>query len=131
MPKRVGRLYFTVISNKHFSLLRTTIIEPGPVSTQFAANAKERREEVDLSTIDDKTQALMKETLMAYYQAIINIFQKPSELAELVKKVLLLKNPHFRYQPHPTYRQKEMTTKLKDMNGDGIMELFSNKFAPH
>lgn len=88
-------------------------------------NAKQIREQVDISSADDKTKTLMNETLTSYRDAIIKMSpQKPAEIAELVKKVLLLKNPHFRYQPHATYRHKEMTTKIKDMNGDGIMGLF-------
>ncbi|KAK3749952.1 hypothetical protein QZH41_013862 [Actinostola sp. cb2023] len=109
--------------------VKTTMIEPGPVVTNFAVNSKALREEVDISSTDDKTKSLLKETLQDYYRTITTLNQTAADIAELVKKVLLLKNPQFRYQPNDKYRQKELASKLSDRTGNAIMGLFSKSFA--
>ena len=106
------------------------MIEPGPVVTSFFANAKSFREDIDISSADDKTKSLLKETLQSYYESFTNFNQPASDIAEAVKKALLLKNPNFRYQTNTkAYRQKESASKISDPTGNAIMELFSKSFA--
>ncbi|XP_001634839.2 retinol dehydrogenase 8 [Nematostella vectensis] len=110
--------------------IKTTIIEPGPVATNFASNAKAIRDEVDISGTDEQTQALLKSALTKMYHSLTNYGQTPEEIAELTKKALLLKRPPLRLQTNSKYRPDQVAAKLSDPSGNKIVELSTSYFFP-
>lgn len=77
--------------------LRCSLIEPGPVTTSFAANAKLPREGIDTASADEKTQALLKDALKEMYRTVTSNSQAAEEIASIIKSVLLSPVPHLRY----------------------------------
>ena len=110
-------------------LFRSTIIEPGPITTGFAVKAKEVREDIDISSTDDQTKSLLTTYLQSYYHFYKTVSESPSDVAEAVKKALLLKKPHLRYQTNKKYRQQDIATKVADTTGDKIVKLLDTSEA--
>jgi len=113
------------VFNVHVSL-----IEPGPIITDFVANAVTRMEDVSKSTADDKT----KEIFATYRQRMLAGFnpemgQTGLQVAECIKKVLEMENPPFRYCT-PTHPAFATIAQLKyvDPTGNQGIELAYKRF---
>ena len=109
---------------------RCSLIEPGPVTTSFAANAKLIREGIDTSGADEKTQALLKEALKEMYRTVTEHSQVAEEVASIIKNVLLSSAPHLRYQTNSQYGPREVQAKFSDPTGDKAIDLIERRFYP-
>ena len=101
------------------------------MTTSFTANAKLLREGIDTSTTDEKTQALMQAALKEMYRTVTSASQTAEELATIVKRVVLSRAPHLRYQTlHSQYGPGEVQAKFSDPTGDEAIELMEKRFYP-
>ncbi len=100
------------------------------MTTSFNANAKLMREGIDTSSVDEKTQALLKDALKEMYRTVTSQSQAAEEVASIVKNVLLSSAPHLRYQTNSQYGPGEVQAKFSDPTGDKAIELMEKRFYP-
>ena len=100
------------------------------MTTSFNNNAKLLREGIDTSSVDEKTQALLKEALKEMYRTVTSHSQTADEVAIIVKNVILSATPHLRYQTNTQYGPGEVQAKFSDATGDKAIDLMEKRFYP-
>lgn len=97
--------------------IKVTVIEPGPVSTDFAHRSLKYGTRLDnvnpYKEIQEATKKAQEERLKTA--------QKPEEIAALIKEIIETENPHFRYQTREDGKQIA-AIKFKDITGDSVIE---------
>lgn len=64
-------------------VLRTTLVEPGPVVTEFERKMYESAEKMDLSGTDEETARIFRELYLPYSKEVFtSLSQTPEEVAE-------------------------------------------------
>ena len=76
---------------------------------------------------DQKSMELM-ETLGGKMQQLFDTLQKPEELAEIVKKMILSEKPNLRYQSNAKFNPDEVKAKLADPTGNDLVEMLKKKY---
>ncbi len=62
---------------------RTTLVEPGPVITEFERKVYEDAEKMDLSGTDEETATIFRELYLPYSKKVFSsLGQTPEEVAE-------------------------------------------------
>ncbi len=92
--------------------IKVSLIEPGPVSTEFAMNVTHKVE----SGNDDPYAAFVEDYRNTFNERIAE-GQNPADIAELVVRVAEEDNPHFRYQT---------SKRLVDLSGKFINDTTGN-----
>ncbi|KFP76206.1 Retinol dehydrogenase 8, partial [Acanthisitta chloris] len=98
--------------------LQLSLIEPGPVVTEFERKVFEDGMKMDLSAADEETAEMFTNIYLKNYKQIFqSLGQSAEDVAEHTVKVILAENPPFRHQTNTLYTP--MTTlKYADPNGD-------------
>ncbi|NXA25077.1 RDH8 dehydrogenase, partial [Ibidorhyncha struthersii] len=98
--------------------LQLSLIEPGPVVTEFERKVFEDGMKMDLSAADEETAEMFTNIYLKNYKQIFqSLGQSAEEVAEHTVKIILAENPPFRHQTNTLYTP--MTTlKYADPNGD-------------
>ncbi|KFV43434.1 Retinol dehydrogenase 8, partial [Tyto alba] len=98
--------------------LQLTLIEPGPVITEFERKVFEDGMKMDLSAADKETADMFTNIYLKNYKQIFqSLGQSADDVAEHTVKIILAENPPFRHQTNTLYTP--MTTlKYADPNGD-------------
>ncbi|NXU72586.1 RDH8 dehydrogenase, partial [Oreotrochilus melanogaster] len=98
--------------------LQLSLIEPGPVVTEFERKVFEDGMKMDLSAADKETAEMFTNIYLKNYKQIFqSLGQSAEEVAEHTVKIILMENPPFRHQTNTLYTP--MTTlKYADPNGD-------------
>ncbi|NXJ08204.1 RDH8 dehydrogenase, partial [Odontophorus gujanensis] len=98
--------------------LQLSLIEPGPVVTEFERKVFEDGMKMDLSAADEETADMFTNIYLKNYKQIFqSLGQSAEEVAEHTVKIILAENPPFRHQTNTLYTP--MTTlKYADPNGD-------------
>ncbi|NXP10915.1 RDH8 dehydrogenase, partial [Thinocorus orbignyianus] len=98
--------------------LQLSLIEPGPVVTEFERKVFEEGMKMDLSAADEETAEMFTNIYLKNYKQIFqSLGQSAEEVAEHTVKIILAENPPFRHQTNTLYTP--MTTlKYADPNGD-------------
>ncbi|XP_058036756.1 retinol dehydrogenase 8-like isoform X2 [Ahaetulla prasina] len=81
-----------------------SLIEPGPVVTEFEMKIYEDAEKADYSQTDSETAEIFSQIYLKNSKAIFSsLSQTPEDVAEHVLKVICMARPPFRYQTNAMY----------------------------
>ncbi|XP_043940801.1 retinol dehydrogenase 8-like isoform X2 [Protopterus annectens] len=108
-----------------------TLIEPGPVITEFERKVYEEGMKMDLSSADKETADMFTNIYLKNYKQIFeSLGQSPEEVAEHTIKIINSENPPFRHQTNTLYTP--MTTlKYADPSGDLPIDTFYKMVFQH
>ncbi|XP_039371002.1 retinol dehydrogenase 8-like [Mauremys reevesii] len=108
-----------------------SLIEPGPVVTEFERKLYEEAASMDLSAVDQETLDIFQGFYMAYSKDVFTVLgQSPDEVAEHTAKVIMAEKPPFRYQTNSLYTP--MTTlKHADPTGNLPLNAFHQMIFQH
>uniref|UniRef100_A0A674IU03 Retinol dehydrogenase n=1 Tax=Terrapene triunguis TaxID=2587831 RepID=A0A674IU03_9SAUR len=107
--------------------LQLSLIEPGPVITEFEKKVFEDGMKMDLSAADEETADMFTNIYLKNYK---QIFQSLGQSAEDIAEIILAENPPFRHQTNTLYTP--MTTlKYADPNGDLPIDTFYKMVFQH
>ncbi|CAK6971147.1 retinol dehydrogenase 8 [Scomber scombrus] len=101
--------------------IKTTLVEPGPVVTEFERKVYEDAENMDLSETDEETARIFREIYLPYSKKVFNsLGQTPEEVAEQTLKVITAREPPLRHQTNRLYMPM---TALKHADPTGRLPL--------
>ncbi|KAK7167287.1 hypothetical protein R3I94_001623 [Phoxinus phoxinus] len=84
--------------------VKMTLVEPGPVVTEFEKKVYEEAEKMDLSEADEETAQIFRQIYLPYSRRVFHsIGQTPEEVAEQTFQLIVSKNPPFRHQTNRLY----------------------------
>ncbi|OCT82849.1 hypothetical protein XELAEV_18025384mg [Xenopus laevis] len=111
--------------------LQLSLIEPGPVITEFEKKVFEDGMKMDLSAADKETADMFTNIYLKNYKSIFqSLGQTAEDVAEHTMKIVLSENPPFRHQTNTLYTP--MTTlKYADPNGDLPIDTFYKMVFQH
>ncbi|KAL2301567.1 hypothetical protein Nmel_010955 [Mimus melanotis] len=111
--------------------LQLSLIEPGPVVTEFERKVFEDGMKMDLSAADEETAEMFTNIYLKNYKQIFqSLGQSAEDVAEHTVKIILAENPPFRHQTNTLYTP--MTTlKYADPNGDLPIDIFYKMVFQH
>ncbi|XP_049444460.1 retinol dehydrogenase 8 [Epinephelus fuscoguttatus] len=111
--------------------LNISLIEPGPVITEFERKVFEEGMKTDLSKADKITADMFQNIYLKNYGQIFETLgQTAEDVAEHTIKIITMENPPFRHQTNTLYTP--MTTlKYADPNGDLPIETFYKMVFEH
>ncbi|XP_052658397.1 retinol dehydrogenase 8-like isoform X3 [Harpia harpyja] len=111
--------------------LQLSLIEPGPVVTEFERKVFEDGMKMDLSAADEETAEMFTNIYLKNYKQIFqSLGQSAEDVAEHTVKIILAENPPFRHQTNTLYTP--MTTlKYADPNGDLPIDTFYKMVFHH
>ncbi|KPP59769.1 retinol dehydrogenase 8-like [Scleropages formosus] len=111
--------------------LNITLIEPGPVVTEFEHKVFEEGLKTDLSKADKVTADMFTNIYLKNYKQIFDTFgQTAEDIAEHTFKIITVESPPFRHQTNSLYTP--MTTlKYADPNGDLPIDIFYKMVFEH
>ena len=73
---------------------RCSVIEPGPVSTSFVANAQMTESDTHPEEVDDETKQLLNNCIKKMRGAFSTMVQTPDEIAQVILAALDAERPH-------------------------------------
>ncbi|XP_077069644.1 retinol dehydrogenase 8 [Siphateles boraxobius] len=89
-----------LINNSH----RMTLVEPGPVVTEFEKKVYEEAEKMDFSEADEETAQIFHQIYLPYSRRVfLSIGQTPKECGWQTFQLIVSKNPPFRHQTNRLY----------------------------
>ncbi|KAM7387129.1 hypothetical protein PAMA_009652 [Pampus argenteus] len=101
--------------------IKTTLVEPGPVVTEFERKVYEDAENTDLSGTDEETARIFREVYLPYSKKVFaSLGQTPEEVAEQTLKVITAAEPPLRHQTNRLYMPM---TALKHADPTGRLPL--------
>nr|XP_020647308.1 retinol dehydrogenase 8-like [Pogona vitticeps]XP_020647309.1 retinol dehydrogenase 8-like [Pogona vitticeps]XP_020647310.1 retinol dehydrogenase 8-like [Pogona vitticeps]XP_020647311.1 retinol dehydrogenase 8-like [Pogona vitticeps] len=108
-----------------------SLIEPGPVITEFERKLYEEAASMNLSTADKETLDIFQGFYLAYSKDVFNALgQSPEEVAEHTMKVITSEKPPFRYQTNSLYTPIT-TLKHADPSGNLPINAFHQMIFQH
>ncbi|KAM4549415.1 retinol dehydrogenase 8 isoform 1-T1 [Odontesthes bonariensis] len=111
--------------------LNISLIEPGPVITEFERKVYDEGLKTDLSKADKVTADMFTNIYLKNYKQIFETLgQTAVDVAEHTHKIITMENPPFRHQTNTLYTP--MTTlKYADPNGDLPIDTFYKMVFEH
>ncbi|XP_042273799.1 retinol dehydrogenase 8 [Thunnus albacares] len=111
--------------------LNISLIEPGPVITEFERKVYDEGMKTDLSNADKITADMFTNIYLKNYKQIFETLgQTAEDVAEHTHKIITMENPPFRHQTNTLYTP--MTTlKYADPNGDLPIDTFYKMVFEH
>ncbi|XP_014876053.1 retinol dehydrogenase 8 [Poecilia latipinna] len=101
--------------------IKTTLVEPGPVMTEFERKVYEDAENTDLSETDEETARIFRDIYLPYSRKVFTTLgQTPEDVAEQTHKVITAKEPPLRHQTNRLYMPM---TALKHADPTGRLPL--------
>ncbi|XP_054891126.1 retinol dehydrogenase 8 [Poeciliopsis prolifica] len=101
--------------------IKTTLVEPGPVITEFERKVYEEAENIDLSETDEETARIFRDIYLPYSRKVFTTLgQTPEDVAEQKQKVITAKEPPLRHQTNRLYMPM---TALKHADPTGRLPL--------
>jgi len=98
--------------------IKVTVIEPGPVSTDFTHRSLKYGTRLD--GMENPYKEILEGTLKLQEERL-KTAQRPEEIAALIKEIIETEKPHFRYQTREDGK-KIADSKFKDITGDSVVE---------
>ncbi|KAI4875008.1 hypothetical protein NFI96_001073 [Prochilodus magdalenae] len=84
--------------------IKMTLVEPGPVVSEFERKVYEDAQHMDLSSTDEETARIFREIYLPYSRKVFSsLGQTPEEVAEQTHQLIVAKNPPFRHQTNRMY----------------------------
>ncbi|KAM4628709.1 retinol dehydrogenase 8 [Polymixia lowei] len=111
--------------------LNISLIEPGPVITEFERKVYDEGMKTNLSKADKVTADMFSNIYLKNYKQIFeSLGQTAEDVAEHTHKIITMENPPFRHQTNTLYTP--MTTlKYADPNGDLPIDTFYKMLFEH
>ncbi|MBN3324200.1 RDH8 dehydrogenase, partial [Atractosteus spatula] len=101
--------------------IRMSLIEPGPVITEFEKKVYEEADGMDLAGTDEETARIFRQVYLPYSRKIFAALgQTPEEIAEQTLQVITADSPPFRLQTNRLYTP---LTALKHADPSGRLPL--------
>ncbi|XP_032444309.1 retinol dehydrogenase 8 [Xiphophorus hellerii] len=101
--------------------IKTTLVEPGPVMTEFERKVYEDAEIIDLSQTDEETARIFRDIYLPYSRKVFTTLgQTPEDVAEQTQKVITAQEPPLRHQTNRLYMPM---TALKHADPTGRLPL--------
>ncbi|XP_029583748.1 retinol dehydrogenase 8 [Salmo trutta] len=101
--------------------VKMTLVEPGPVGTEFERKVYDDAEKMDLAGADEETARIFREIYLPYSRKVFNsLAQTPEEIAEQTLQLITAKEPPFRHQTNRVYMPM---TALKHADPTGRLPL--------
>ncbi|XP_067829119.1 retinol dehydrogenase 8-like [Heptranchias perlo] len=98
--------------------INVSLIEPGPVATEFETKLYEDAAKMDLSNTDEETAKMFRQLYLPYSKKVFAALgQTAEEVAEHAVKVITSENPPFRHQTNNLYTPFT-TLKFADPTGN-------------
>ncbi|XP_058029909.1 retinol dehydrogenase 8-like [Ahaetulla prasina] len=111
--------------------IRISLIEPGPVLSEFERKLYEEAASMDVSGVDKETLDIFYNFYLAYSKEVFTALgQTPEEVAEHVLKVITSENPPLRYQTNSFYTPIT-TLKHADPSGNLPLNTFHQMIFQH
>ena len=102
-------------------------MEPGPVETPLFQTGADWGETLDHSTADQKTKQLMK-LGVAGMEKMKTKSLKASQIAAIVKEIILGQNTNFRCYTNVDFLPDELAAKAKDPFSNEFIDLLGKRF---
>ncbi|XP_051569770.1 retinol dehydrogenase 8 isoform X2 [Myxocyprinus asiaticus] len=84
--------------------VKMTLVEPGPVITEFERKVYKEAENMDLSETDEETAQIFRQIYLPNsHKVFTSIGQTPEEVAEQTLQLIVSKNPPFRHLTNRLY----------------------------
>ncbi|XP_028856104.1 retinol dehydrogenase 8 [Denticeps clupeoides] len=111
--------------------LNISLIEPGPVLTEFESKVYDEGMKTDLSNADKITSDMFTNVYLKNWNQIFeSLGQRAEDIAEHTLRIITMENPPFRHQTNTLYTP--MTTlKYADPNGDLPIDIFYKMVFEH
>ncbi|XP_030646802.1 retinol dehydrogenase 8 [Chanos chanos] len=101
--------------------VRMSLVEPGPVVTEFERKVYEDAEKMDLTGTDEETARIFRQIYLPYSRKVFtSLGQTPEEVAEQTLQLIVAKDPPFRHQTNRLYMP---LTALKHADPTGRLPL--------
>ncbi|XP_046894258.1 retinol dehydrogenase 8 [Hypomesus transpacificus] len=101
--------------------IKITLVEPGPVVTEFERKVYDDAEKMDLSGTDEETARIFRQIYLPYSRKVFtSLGQTPEDIAEQTLKVITAKDPPLRHQTNRLYMPM---TALKHADPTGRLPL--------
>ncbi|XP_038640897.1 retinol dehydrogenase 8-like isoform X3 [Scyliorhinus canicula] len=111
--------------------INISLIEPGPVFTEFEAKLYEDAAKMDLSSTDEETAKMFQQLYLPYSEKVFHALgQTAEDVAEHTVKVITSENPPFRYQTNNLYTPFT-TLKFADPTGNLHVDTFYKMVFQH
>ena len=104
-----------------------TLVEPGPVLTEFVTNARAGEENRSMDGLDEVTRACLGKLQQGSVKTFKEHGQKSEDIANVIKEAVTSSKPHFRYMTNPHYEEL-IKAKYTDLTGDGPLQKFTEHF---
>ena len=101
-----------------------TTIEPGPVATKFADNAKVGELDATVDGLDEPSMNLIKKFKEFSLEAFKSMCQQGEDIANVILEAITSTSPHARYMTNPNYRDV-LQKRYPDLTGDVCRKLLS------
>ena len=109
--------------------VRVSIIEPGPVNTEFVASARATAAADMAVAPDDPYRTLIEDYMKVTTERFASIGQKGDDVAHVILKAATDEAPHLRY-PTSDYARGLAARKYVDPTGDAILAVTTALFKP-
>ena len=108
---------------------RCAILEPGPVTSSITGNVEAWTKKYDRPTTDPKTTEIFHTFEQRFYTAFDeNMVQSGSEVAEIVKNIILSEKPNLRYHTNEKFNPQQVKAKLSDPTGNVLVDLMKKTY---
>ena len=115
----------------NLSYHRCSIIDPGPVASSLGDNIGAMNKKVDMSSVDSKSKELLELAMNHFLtDELPKTIQSCDEIAQLVRNVLLVETPSFRYLPNDKFMIEMLKDKYRDLIGDSTEASIANWWFP-
>ena len=105
------------------------MLEPGPVTSSIIGNVEAWTKKYDRPTTDTKTTEIFQTFEQRFYTAFDeNMVQSGSEVAEIVKNIILSENPNLRYHTNKKFNPEQVKAKLSDPTGNVLLDLMNKTY---
>jgi len=99
--------------------IKITSIEPGPVATKFADNAKVGELDVTIDGLDQPSLEVMKKYQNFIARMFTDAMQQSDDIAKVILEAITSNNPHARYVTNPNFRDI-LLKKYQELTGDSF-----------
>ena len=110
------------------SLIRCSILEPGPVDTQVIQNMEVWTKKYEKTTVDQKSLKLHEEFMGKMMQELPRTSQSGNEIADIVKSIILSPEPSLRYPTNKKFFVDLIEAKLAEIPGDRLVKLIDTNY---
>ena len=99
------------------------------MTSSIKGNVKAWTKKYDRSTADKKTTEIFQTFEQRFYSAFDeNMVQSGSEVAEVVKNIILSEQPNLRYHTNEKFNPEQVKAKLSDPTGNVLFDLINKTY---